>query len=402
MKWVRLVLFVLAAAIAPLRARAEIIVLNNGGRIEGTVLNPKEVPRVKYVIKTAAGGEIELTKDQVKEVKAQNPRELEYEKIKPKYPDTVAGQWALAEWCREQKLTEARKRHMLRVVELEPDHKAARAGLQHRYVDGKWKTVDQVWEDKGYVRDSKGAWKLPQEIDEQTRRDAQGKVEQDWFKKINRWREWLTGDRSEEAQNEFSKISDPNAVPALKEKLEREPVEAVRKLYVQVLARIAAPAAWEILAASSLRDVSDEIRLTCLDLLAKDPQPSVIDFYVKQLRHKDNIMVNRAAVGLGRLNATTALRPLVDAVITSHQFKVMQGQPGQMSSTFSPNGAGGGGMSAGGGPRIVTQQFKNRDVRDALVKLSGGEVDLEFDQRAWRNWLSTQKKPPQKVVGRRD
>ena len=128
---------------------------------------------------------------------------------------------------------------------------------------------------------------------------------------------------------------------------------------------------------------------------------SVIDFYVKQLRHKDNIMVNRAAVGLGRLNATTAMRPLVDAVITTHQFKIVTGQPGQLSSTFSPNGAGGGGLSAGGGPSIVTQQIQNRDVRDALVKLSGG-VDLEYNQRAWRNWLSTQKKPPQKVVGRRD
>ena len=116
-----------------LAAQGEVIVLNNGGRIEGTLLNPKEVPREKYVIKTAAGGEVELTKDQVKEVIRQNPRELEYEKIRPKYPDTVEGQWALAQWCLEQKLTEARKRHLQRVVELEPDHKAARAGLRSSF-----------------------------------------------------------------------------------------------------------------------------------------------------------------------------------------------------------------------------------------------------------------------------
>jgi hypothetical protein len=90
---------------------------------------------------------------------------------------------------------------------------------------------------------------------------------------------------------------------------------------------------------------------------------------------------------------------LVDAVVTSHQL-IVTGKEGQMSSTFSPNG-GVNGFSAGGGPKIITRTIANSDVRDALVKLSGG-VDLQFDQRAWRNWLTTQKKPPQKVVGRRD
>jgi hypothetical protein len=400
MKWVPLGLFVIAASIAPVCALGEVFVLNNGGRIEGTLQNPKEAPREKYVIKTAAGGEVELAKDQVKEVIRQNPRELEYEKIKPNYPDTVEGQWALAEWCREQKLTEARKRHLLRVIELDPDHKAARAALNHRYVDGRWKTVDQIWQDKGYVKDSKGLWKLPQEIEEQTRRDAQDRVEKEWFKKIKRWRDWLPGERTNEAQQEFARITDPNAVPALKKNLENEPLEAVRKLYVQALARIASPAALQILAASSMGDISDEIRLTCLDFLAKDPQPSAIDFYVKQLRSKDNILVNRAAVGLGRLNATSALRPLVDALVTTHQFKIVTGQEGQMSTTFGSNGGIGFG-AGGGGPKIITKQIANSDVRDALVKLSGG-VDFEYDVRAWRNWLSTQKKPPQKIVGRRD
>ncbi len=381
-------------------AQGEVIVLRNGGRIEGTLVNPKEVPREKYVVKTASGGEVTLAKDQVKEVVRQNPRELEYNKIRPQYPDTVEGQWALAEWCREQSLTEARNRHLQRVIELEPNHKAARAALRYVFLDGQWKTRDQIFQERGYVKDASGQWKLPQEIEETARREKQDKAEKEWFANIKRWRGWLTGGRAEEAQHEFGRIKDPNAVPAIKKNLEDERLEAVRKLYIQILGRIGSPAALQVLAIASMEDVSEDIRLSCLEHLAKDPQPSVIDFYVQRLRHKDNIVVNRAADGLGQLKATSALRPLVDALVTTHRFQLPSAPEGQYSTTFSPNGGVPGYTFGGGGPKFITKQIPNQSVRDALVKLSG--VDFEFNVRAWRNWLSTQKKPQQNVAGRRD
>jgi hypothetical protein len=45
MKWVSIGVLLLAAWIAPCCAHGEVVVLRNGGRIEGTLVNPKEVPR---------------------------------------------------------------------------------------------------------------------------------------------------------------------------------------------------------------------------------------------------------------------------------------------------------------------------------------------------------------------
>ena len=83
----------------PRWAAAEIFQLESGGRIEGELLNPDEKPRQTYVIKLAAGGQISLPADQVKKVLPVRPELAEYAKVRPTYPDTADGQWALAQWC---------------------------------------------------------------------------------------------------------------------------------------------------------------------------------------------------------------------------------------------------------------------------------------------------------------
>ena len=125
-------------------ALAEVFVLHNGGRVAGQLLNPDEKPRKKFVIQTAAGGRITLDRSQVKQVLYTRPEELEYERIRPGYPDTLAGQWALAEWCREAKLTVQRKTHLERVIELDPNHVQARTALGYNQIGGKWTTPEQV------------------------------------------------------------------------------------------------------------------------------------------------------------------------------------------------------------------------------------------------------------------
>src|SRR5271169_5664808 len=102
-------------ALSSTPARAEVLILTNGGRIEGEILNADEKPRTKYVVKIAAGSQVTLQTAQVKEVQHLKPAESEYEKISPTYPDTVAGQWALAEWCREHRLIQERKTHLERI-----------------------------------------------------------------------------------------------------------------------------------------------------------------------------------------------------------------------------------------------------------------------------------------------
>ncbi|MBI2823406.1 MAG: HEAT repeat domain-containing protein [Planctomycetia bacterium] len=383
------------------RARADVFVLNNGGRVEGTLANPDEKPRDKYVIKTSTGGEITLRRDQVKEFHPTRPEEQEYEQIRPKYPDTVDGHFELAEWCREHKLLAQRKRHLERVIELEPDHAKARAMLGFSKVAGEWKTQDQVRRDRGYVQDKNGRWYLPQQIEENERQKKQKQAESEWYAKIKRWREWLNDQRSADAEALIQKIDDPNAVAALKHGLQREAVPEVRKLYVEALARTGAPDAWRVLTKLSLEDPVDEIRMTCLDYLEKQPNTGAVDVYIKGLKHKNNAMVNRAALGLARMKDPRALRPLIDALVTTHTFIIDPGTAGNISSTF--NSAGGGTFSfGGGGQKSEDRPVQNATVRDALVSMAGG-ANFDYDVRAWKNWFAARKKAEMKNVDvRRD
>ena len=90
--------------------------------------------------------------------------EIKYDQTRDNYADTVEGQWKLAEWCRENRLPKQRKTHLERVVELDPEHAAARHALGYSHIQGRWVTQAKLMTENGYVR-YKGAWVLPQEIE---------------------------------------------------------------------------------------------------------------------------------------------------------------------------------------------------------------------------------------------
>ncbi|MGC3972321.1 MAG: hypothetical protein QM775_34760 [Pirellulales bacterium] len=102
--------------------------------------NAAESPRAKYEIRLPGGGSVTLDKDQVTSVVTPTPDQLEYQRIRHEQPDTIEGQWNLAEWCREHKLTEERKRHLERVIELDTNHVKARASLGYNRIQGQWRT----------------------------------------------------------------------------------------------------------------------------------------------------------------------------------------------------------------------------------------------------------------------
>ncbi|HEX3656447.1 MAG TPA: HEAT repeat domain-containing protein [Pirellulales bacterium] len=379
----------LMGCLAPAVARADTFMLKTGGKVEGTLANPDETPREKYVIKLDAGGEITLTRDQVKEVQRKRPAEVEYDKIRATFPDTVDGQWALAEWCREQKLTEARKVHLKRVIELDPDHAAARGALGYGRFDGQWKTQQEVMSERGYV-EYKGRWRLPQEVEILEEQRKSELAEKTWYTNLKRWREWLSSDRHDEATKCILDIRDPFAVAAIKRQLDNETEQSVRVLMVNALANIGSPAAVQLLAGLSLDDTNDEVRQTCIDHLDNSPSPEVVAFYIQKLHDKDNNIVNRAAIGLARMKDTSAIPPLVDALVTTHKFKLVTGQPqGSYTTSFGPNGTGFG--VGGGGPKIITQEMHNPSVLEALVLLTPN-VNFNYDVAAWKRWLATQRR----------
>ncbi len=382
-------------------ARAELFELSSGGRLRGEWLNREESPRETYVIKTAAG-QVVLAKVAVQKVVTEKPAQVEYESIRPNYPDTVEGQWSLAEWCREHNLSVERKTHLQRVVELDPDHATARRLLGYSKVDGAWKTQEEVMTERGYVK-YKGDWKLPQEIEllEERRRGevSQGK----WFREISRLRSQLDDQNAEAAAAKLRSIDDPTAIRAIKSAFDREGNLDVKILLMQALGNIGGPAARGILTSIALDDDLHEVRMTALDVLKKGKHPDVVQAFIQGLRSSKNHVINRAAIGLRYMEDKSAIAPLVGVLVTQHKFKVVTGSPG-ISTSFANGGAnpmgGGSGFSTGTKTHIITQTVQNEEVLESLIKLSG--ANFGFNPQAWKAWLAAQREPASNDGVRRD
>jgi hypothetical protein len=392
----RIALGCLALLVLSSIGRAEIFVLTNSGEIRGELLNKDESPRKTYVVRTASGAEVTLEKSQVAQVRTQNAAQLEYEKIAPKYPDTVDGQWQLAQWCQEHRLTAERKVHLQRVVELNPDHKEARGALGYSFINGAWVMPDQLMQEKGYVR-YKGKWVLPQEVEllEQQRKDEL--AEKEWFQKMKRLHDELVGrdpNRADRALETLRDIKDPYAVIALADYLDRERDRQIREWYINALGNIATNGAYHVIAVHAIEDADVEIRLACLEQVEGKKLPEVVAYFLGGLQSKDNVRVNRCGIALGRMKDPATIPALVDGLVTTHKFQVITGPPpGATSATFDKTGgsSGGGGLSVGGSPpKIISQQMRNRDVHDALTLITG--VDFDYDVALWQHWLAAQKK----------
>jgi hypothetical protein len=380
---------------------AEVFVLHTGGRVVGKLLNPDQSPRTSYEIEMASGGRITLGKDQVEQILRRKPEEILYERMRHGYADTTEQQWELAEWCREQGLLRRREKHLRRIIELDPDHEEARRALGYsRQANGDWATQEELMRQQGYRR-YQGRWRTEQEIELLQKKREQEVAEKEWFQNLKRWRSWLNDDKRREALENIASIDDPAAVKALAAALEKESHPEVRRLLIEPLAQIGTAPAWQILAERAIDDPVEEVRLSCLDFLERAEHRPAVDYFVGKLRHKDNRMINRAAVALSYMDHPTAIGPLIESLVTTHKFKFTSGNGNQTSASFG-TGAGGspGGISVGSSTRIIKRQIANQAVLDALVSLTGG-VNFNFDVQAWRYWYAAQKKS-QKIKTRRD
>ena len=386
------------------QATAEIFVLRGGGQVSGQVVENANAEPTQLVIQTSLG-RVTLTKDQVTEVVHQLPTEIEYEKIKGDYPDTLEGHWELAEWCRENFLSEQREEHLRRMLEFDPDHAKARAILGYQRDGDRWITREELMESRGMVRLG-SRWVLPQEKQLHEERRKRELAEKEWMRKLKRWLSWLDSEKAGEAVENIRTINDPYACRALDERIAEEPNPRIRALYLQALSNIATPRANAILVDRSLKDPEEELRITSLEYLSKDKQPEIVTQYIQALQSKDNAVVNRAAVGLESMGHVAAVPALIDALITTHKYKFDEGQsPDEITSTFdptgqNPGGLGGGGFTfGGGGVKVVTRHERNPQVLSALVGLTN--ENFEYDQRQWKHWLASQKQTPS-INARRD
>lgn len=367
---------------------ADVFELVGGGRLEGKLLDAN---KSIYTIDLAAGGRLVIPRSQISKIDNVSDVEAEYNKLARSSPDTVEAHWKLAEWCREHKLLDDRRRHLERILEVEPNHQDARAALGYRQNDGQWMNRDDVMASRGLVFYD-GQYRPPQQVEIMQRQKESRLTQADWNNKIEQLRRWLTGrrqDRAAQAHAEIQAIHDPQAAEAIVAALRRETDPELKRLWIEVASQLDHRAAIDALVNLSLNDPDEETRHQCLEYLIKSRRPSLATPYIRALKDNDNVMVNRAAAALGQIGDRSAIGPLIDALITRHKVKVGDSNPDQHAYTFSKDGNA---FSFGGsGPQVVVQPVRNRAVLDALVTLSGG-ASFDYDQSQWRGWLAAQAK----------
>jgi len=415
--WAAIGLVALAAALFAGPLSAETVVLRQGGQVRGTWINRQVPPPEVYVIRTEAGGEVRLDRSQVKQVVRRSAAAAaEHETRRLTSPDTVDGHWKLAQWCAAHQLDADYRFHLRRIVELSPDHAEARRRLGYRRVGNRWMSRDEEMAARGFRR-YRGQYLTEHHIALQEKEHARELAEKEWFKKIKRWRSWLANRKPAkiaQGKKNLAAIRDPEAAPGLIEALQRERQPRVKLLLIESLAQVAAPgnrqaetgataarpiaspAALQALVKLSLRDPNPEIRLTCLDYLTDIRRPDVARLYYDALRSKDNVEVNRAAAALKTLGSQEAIGPLIDALVTTHKFRIGGGNPGQTSASFSANGGSSFGRS---GPKIIKRALANHEVLGALVALSG--QNFEFRVGDWNAWYAAHRRS-RKIDARRD
>ncbi|MDZ4659861.1 MAG: HEAT repeat domain-containing protein [Bythopirellula sp.] len=380
-------------------ARADIFHLTEGGQLVGQLA--ERGPNDEYIIHTQLGGTVTLAKDQVQEIVRQSEHQQDYESRSRSLPDTVAAHRSLATWCKEQQLAEHAEHHLRRIIELDPDDEQARTSLGYQQHQGQWLTRDDVMAQRG-MRFYDGTYRTEQDVALRERTKAFQNAEVEWLRQLKLWRNWLDSrrpDRAEEAELQIQAITDPRAATSLVKMLDGERDDSLRPMWMEILSQVRHPVAMRKLIDLSIDEPDRDTRLQCLEYLLRMNDEIDIQPYVKALRSKDNEIVNIAAEALGQIGNPEAIRALIDALVTRHKFELVS--QGEMSASFSPDGSGGAGLSAGNKPKFVDEDVENIEVRRALIALSGDQ-DFGFDETAWSRWYENQRSQQVYVDPRRD
>jgi len=372
-------------------AQGAIYVLKSGGRVEGESLNPQRTAGEPYLVQTPAGVKLALPEGLVARVVVRSDLSRQYEALVQSTPQTVEGQWALAEWCKEMGLVSERKRHLHEVLALDPDHAEARKALGYQRFGSRWLTQDEYLQSQGYVRYN-GAWRLRQEVEILTRQAQEELAIKQWRKDIRRWLDQVAsgGRLAASAAQSLENIRDPLAAPALAELIaDPKQPRAIRLKCLELLGKLPPGLATVPLLRVALEDSDARVQDACLEELKRGPIDVAVAGLVMQLKSPDNARVNRAAECLAALGDKSATLPLINALVTEHRFQINPNAGGgNMSLQFNSSGSGGtgpGGLTMGNKPIYVKKQLQNPSVLSALTSLHPG-TNFRYNVEAWRQW----------------
>ncbi len=332
----------------PVLLRADVVTLKNGGEVRGQIQrNPRStgVERRDVIVKTLSGSLVTIDRAEVESIQRRRLVVEEYETLRRSAPDTVDGQWELAQWCRDRRLLSRRRDHLERIVELNPQHEEARRGLGHQQYDGQWMSREEYMKSQGQVL-YRGRYVFPQEL-EQIKDDRQAEeAQREWHKKVKMWHTWITGERVElrkKAYDELTGITDSQAIPALSQRFRDHQQSSLREMYVEILGRMQSPESLQALIYQAAFDSQPHVRSAAVAAIPEQQHNDAIAAFVRGLKSELNVVVGRSATALAQLGNDQVVPQLIDALVTTHRYRVVV--------TDNSNTIG---FAANGGPMPLT------------------------------------------------
>jgi hypothetical protein len=410
------------AAILPTAVAADVVQLRAGGKLAGEIQGPsRNGDTTPITVKTLSGASVTVAPESVESARRRKIAYEEYERRAADTPNTVEDQLQLADWCRNNGLSNPRRSHLRRVLALDPQHAATRKALGYTRHGGQWMTHDELMSSRGLVK-HKGKWVLPQEVPFIEQAAAETEAEKQWYKQVRKWFGWITTSddpaRQSEGLAELRNLREATAAPAVIRTFQKAGPEPLRLLLVEILTNLDGPRAFDRLIELSLMDDFDSVRDASLRGVKRRGSTAAFPAYLKALRSENNRLVNRAGAALGQMGDDTVIDPLIEALVTRHQYKIrvpanMVGQTpdGRMIQAVDPSmlppeiaqqlatgqlpygvafdNSSSVGLKQPMRPVVVKQDEKNTAVLEALTLLTG--ENYGFDEGAWRRWRSSLK-----------
>jgi hypothetical protein len=155
-------------------AHAEQVVLRNGGRINGILLERTRT----HVVMQVGPGQVTIPLASVERVvEGRSALSLFAERSARLSATDRSGWLELGVWAREAGLDTQARECFARVLALDPQNPTAHAALGDVLLGGRWVDADEAYRARGYVR-FEGSWMLPEERDETLRDRAARRDEQ--------------------------------------------------------------------------------------------------------------------------------------------------------------------------------------------------------------------------------
>ncbi len=404
-----LALLILAAA------RGDVVELNSGGVIRGTVLDDESDQEwVTVLLDVGKNAKVRIKREQIKRILRAKDLEEEYRKRVEAGDGSLEHHLEMARWCERYRMKAKLLLHLKAAAKIDPQNRELRLiAARNGYLDDLFPPKeDEVRKEHGLVKD-RGRLVTPQQkrlLDEERARKAK---EREWMRVLADLKRTVLSEGSlaiEGAKTRLLAVDEPEAYAAVLRQFLQDKRPALRVLGCYGLYNLPDPRATTKLVELALEDPAPEVRYAAIDALKHRDDPAAVRKLIKALRSSRNEQVRLAAIALEELGDESAVPALIDALVTEHL--VIRGRPnaigaasggigigallpseeegfrlplsvGGLTPVFGQPVAQGGGLTVGG-PRVLRIRVANPEVRQALVKLTG--EDFGFDEKRWKDW----------------